>query len=141
MTLAREMIVTDVSQLLGETDGRALGAGDALARSAALNCHAPVVADQSAAVCRRPAASGCSTSPGSRVDHVAQKQVPSHRVVRAVEDRSGLIFAAKTTASGLIALLVAFTFNLDQPYWALLTVSSSRSHSRAGTSWRRASTA
>ncbi len=42
--------------------------------------------------------------------------------MRAVEDRSGLIFAAKTTASGLIALLVAFTFNLDQPYWALLTV-------------------
>src|SRR5258705_902505 len=32
------------------------------------------------------------------------------------------IFAAKTTASGLIALLVAFTFNLDQPYWALLTI-------------------
>jgi len=32
------------------------------------------------------------------------------------------IFAAKTTASGLIALLVSFTFNLDQPYWALLTV-------------------
>jgi uncharacterized membrane protein YccC len=32
------------------------------------------------------------------------------------------IFAAKTTAAGLIALLVAFTFNLDQPYWALLTV-------------------
>ncbi len=32
------------------------------------------------------------------------------------------IFAAKTTASGLIALLVSFTFNLDEPYWALLTV-------------------
>ena len=32
------------------------------------------------------------------------------------------IFAAKTTASGLIALLVAFAFNLDQPKWALLTV-------------------
>jgi uncharacterized membrane protein YccC len=32
------------------------------------------------------------------------------------------IFAAKTTASGLLALLGAFTFNLDQPYWALLTV-------------------
>jgi uncharacterized membrane protein YccC len=32
------------------------------------------------------------------------------------------IFATKTTASGLIALLVAFTFNLDEPYWALLTV-------------------
>jgi uncharacterized membrane protein YccC len=42
--------------------------------------------------------------------------------MRAAEDRSGLIFAAKTTASGLIALLVAFTFNLDEPYWALLTV-------------------
>src|SRR5712692_11946093 len=32
------------------------------------------------------------------------------------------IFAAKTTVSGLLALLVAFTFNLDQPKWALLTV-------------------
>src|SRR5712692_3559226 len=32
------------------------------------------------------------------------------------------IFAAKTTASGLLALLVAFAFNLDQPQWALLTV-------------------
>src|SRR5258708_35163187 len=32
------------------------------------------------------------------------------------------IFAAKTTASGLLALLVAFTFNLDQPKWALVTV-------------------
>ena len=35
---------------------------------------------------------------------------------------SAMIFAAKTTASGLIALLIAFTFNLDQPQWALLTV-------------------
>ena len=42
--------------------------------------------------------------------------------MRVVEDRFGLIFAAKTTASGLIALLVAFTFDLDEPYWALLTV-------------------
>src|SRR5258707_12130692 len=33
-----------------------------------------------------------------------------------------MIFAAKTTASGLIVLLIAFTFNLDQPQWALLTV-------------------
>jgi uncharacterized membrane protein YccC len=33
-----------------------------------------------------------------------------------------MIFAAKTTASGLIALLTAFTFNFDQPQWALLTV-------------------
>jgi len=35
---------------------------------------------------------------------------------------SAVAFAAKTTASGLIALLIAFTFNLDQPQWALLTV-------------------
>lgn len=48
------------------------------------------------------------------------------------------IFAAKTTASGLIALLVAFTFNLDQLYWAMLTVFMSRSRCRAGRSWRRA---
>src|SRR4051812_49387992 len=32
------------------------------------------------------------------------------------------IFAAKTTASALLALLIAFTFDLDQPKWALLTV-------------------
>lgn len=32
------------------------------------------------------------------------------------------IFAAKTTLSALLALLVAFTFNLDQPKWSLLTV-------------------
>src|SRR5882762_9968048 len=32
------------------------------------------------------------------------------------------LFAAKTTASGLLALLVAFAFNLDQPKWALLSV-------------------
>jgi hypothetical protein len=28
-----------------------------------------------------------------------------------------MIFAAKTTAGGLIAFLVAVTFNLDQPHW------------------------
>jgi hypothetical protein len=32
------------------------------------------------------------------------------------------IFAAKTTAAALIALLIAFTFNLDSPQWTLLTV-------------------
>jgi uncharacterized membrane protein YccC len=32
------------------------------------------------------------------------------------------IFAAKTTLSALLALLVAFTFNLDQPKWSVLTV-------------------
>src|SRR5262249_4272294 len=37
-------------------------------------------------------------------------------------NRIRLIFAAKTTASAIIALLVAFTFDLDQPQWTLLTV-------------------
>jgi uncharacterized membrane protein YccC len=32
------------------------------------------------------------------------------------------IFAAKTTLSALLTQLIAFTFNLDQPKWALLTV-------------------
>lgn len=32
------------------------------------------------------------------------------------------IFAAKTTASALLALLIAFRFNLDQPKWSVLTV-------------------
>jgi uncharacterized membrane protein YccC len=32
------------------------------------------------------------------------------------------VFAAKTTAAGLLALAVAFAFDLDQPKWALLTV-------------------
>src|SRR3954471_7048141 len=73
-------------------------------------------------ICRRQFAPGCLTSPRSRDDDAARIQVPPRPVMRAAEDRSGLIFAAKTTASGLIALLVAFTFNLDEPYWALLTV-------------------
>src|SRR5713101_1135286 len=32
------------------------------------------------------------------------------------------VFAAKTTTSALLALLIAFTFDLDQPKWAALTV-------------------
>ena len=32
------------------------------------------------------------------------------------------LFAAKTTAAGLLVLLIAFTFNLDDPQWGLLTV-------------------
>src|SRR3954464_604229 len=73
-------------------------------------------------ICRRQFAPGCLTSPRSRDDDAARIQVSPRPVMRAAEDRSGLIFAAKTTASGLIALLVAFIFNLDEPYWALLTV-------------------
>ena len=51
------------------------------------------------------------------------------------------IFAAKTTASGLIALLVAFSFNLDEPYWACSPSSSSRSRCRADRSSQKASIA
>ena len=58
----------------------------------------------------------------SAVPSAADSPTPARPVKRIIEDRFGVIFAAKTTASGLIALLVAFTFNLDQPYWALLTV-------------------
>ena len=53
---------------------------------------------------------------------VVDSPPPARPVKQIIEDRFGVIFAAKTTASGLIALLIAFTFNLDQPYWALLTV-------------------
>src|SRR6516165_12545902 len=47
---------------------------------------------------------------------------PRPHAARLAECPSAVAFAAQTTASGLIALLVAFTFNLDQPQWALLTV-------------------
>jgi uncharacterized membrane protein YccC len=58
----------------------------------------------------------------ARPEKVARKR-PSDRERRfSATNWIPWIFAAKTTASGLIALLVAFTVNLDQPYWALLTV-------------------
>jgi uncharacterized membrane protein YccC len=57
----------------------------------------------------------------SRSD-AAEGRSPPPQVRRTEARWSGLIFAAKTTASGLIALLVAFTFNFDQPQWALLIV-------------------
>lgn len=40
----------------------------------------------------------------------------------AGSNRIRWIFAAKTTASAIISLLIAFTFDLDQPQWTLLTV-------------------
>lgn len=58
----------------------------------------------------------------SAMPTVVDSPPPARPVKQIIEDRFGVIFAAKTTASGLIALLIAFTFNLDQPYWALLTV-------------------
>jgi hypothetical protein len=58
----------------------------------------------------------------SRVTLFSSITEMGRNATRLGEGRSVMIFAAKTTASGLIALLVAFTFNLDQPQWALLTV-------------------
>lgn len=68
----------------------------------------------------------------------AQARLPRRRSIRVAESprepdaktqqgsawssRIRWIFAAKTTASAIIALLIAFTFDLDQPQWALLTV-------------------
>jgi uncharacterized membrane protein YccC len=52
----------------------------------------------------------------------AEGRSPPQKVKRTEARWSRLIFAAKTTASALIALLVAFTFNFDQPQWALLIV-------------------
>src|SRR5215831_15179798 len=55
-------------------------------------------------------------------DNGSTPAAPAPHAARLAECPSAVAFAAKTTASGLIALLVAFTFNLDQPQWALLTV-------------------
>src|SRR5215471_9088454 len=55
-------------------------------------------------------------------DNGSTPAVPAPHAARLAEYPSAVAFAAKTTASGLIALLIAFTFNLDQPQWALLTV-------------------
>jgi uncharacterized membrane protein YccC len=52
----------------------------------------------------------------------AEGRSPPQQVTRTQARWPELIFAAKTTASALIALLVAFTFNFDQPQWALLIV-------------------
>jgi hypothetical protein len=52
----------------------------------------------------------------------AEARSPRQQIRRTQARWSELIFAAKTTASALIALLVAFTFNFDQPQWALLIV-------------------
>jgi uncharacterized membrane protein YccC len=52
----------------------------------------------------------------------AEARSPRQQVRRTESGCAGLVFAAKTTASALIALLVAFTFNFDQPQWALLIV-------------------
>src|SRR5271169_1715684 len=46
-----------------------------------------------------------------------ERRSPPQQVRRTETRWSGLIFAVNTTVAALIALLVAFTFNLDQPQW------------------------
>jgi uncharacterized membrane protein YccC len=80
----------------------------------------PVGAHVLGTTARRPSEeaipSSASTSPcGAAQGPGLEKPAPHPRWIPWV-------FAAKTTASGLLALLVAFAFNLDQPKWALLTV-------------------
>jgi uncharacterized membrane protein YccC len=60
--------------------------------------------------------------PHDRPDSIRAAPYPHRKKQFPGANSMPWIFAAKTTASGLIALLVSFTFNLDQPYWALLTV-------------------
>jgi uncharacterized membrane protein YccC len=78
--------------------------------------------DQSAAVCPLNVSNARSASCPKRLSDAAEGWSPPQQVKRTEPGWSGLIFAAKTTASALIALLIAFTFDLDQPQWALLTV-------------------
>jgi uncharacterized membrane protein YccC len=53
---------------------------------------------------------------------MSEARSPRQQIRRTQARWSELIFAAKTTTAALIALLVAFTFNFDQPQWALLIV-------------------
>jgi uncharacterized membrane protein YccC len=77
----------------------------------------PLSASESRAACRtgkrgsarQPHRSGAEPDTGAAAAIIGPRWIP-------------WLFAAKTTASGLLALLVAFTFNLDQPRWALITV-------------------
>jgi uncharacterized membrane protein YccC len=64
----------------------------------------------------------CSASCPEELSDAGERRSPPQQVRRVGPRWTELIFAAKTTASALIALLVAFTFNFDQPQWALLIV-------------------
>jgi len=74
---------------------------------------------QSAAMCRSHAR---STSCPEGLSGTSEARSPRQQIRRTQARWSELIFAAKTTTAALIALLVAFTFNFDQPQWALLIV-------------------
>src|SRR5262245_10501551 len=89
----------------------------------------PAIASGSNAVAFQACENELARQPSPETASAVEETGPSSR---AAEPAAGLtfprpswipwIFAAKTTASGLLALLVAFAFNLDQPKWALLTV-------------------
>ena len=99
---------------------------------AVLGRQGPIVSDQGVVLLLPRRKRDRSTARARRAGGVVKGQPPRQQVSQAQGEWPALIFAAKTTAAALIALLVAFTFNLDHPYWALLTVLSSRSRCRAG---------
>jgi uncharacterized membrane protein YccC len=77
---------------------------------------------QSPHINRHASARGCGAPGPEGLSGAAEGRSPPQQSRRTEARWSGLIFAGTTTASALIALLVAFTFNFDQPQWALLTV-------------------
>ena len=77
---------------------------------------------QSPHINRYASARGCGAPGPEGLSGAAEGRPPPQQSRRTEARWSGLIFAGTTTASALIALLVAFTFNFDQPQWALLTV-------------------
>ena len=93
-----------------------------MVQSAVLGRQGPVVSDERAALRLPHGKRDRLTARAERVGLVVKGQPPALRVSRTQGEWPAVIFAAKTTAAALIALLVAFTFNLDEPYWALLTV-------------------
>jgi len=65
------------------------------------------------------------TRHGKQRTAVARPSKPANRdAAKSIVDPrwTPWIFATKTTISALLALLIAFTFDLDQPKWAALTV-------------------
>jgi uncharacterized membrane protein YccC len=77
---------------------------------------------QSPHIKRHASALGCGALGPEGLSGAAEGRSPPRQAKPTQARWTGLIFAGKTTASALIALLVAFTFNFDQPQWALLTV-------------------
>ena len=115
-----------------------LGASKTVVESAVLGRQGPIVSDQGAALRLPHGKRDRSTARAQRAGEVVKGQPPGPRDTPTEGEWPALIFAAKTTAAALIALLVAFIFNLDEPYWALLTVLSFHNRWKAERSLRRA---